>query len=712
MAKVMILSTLFFTTVDCQLADNWMKHQHFSCVQNTKAENVHDSIQRQYLCISSAFWTCISDVNVYAPSSVVSLDYFCGFIDGRNAIRQHTTWDIHMKPNIHIHFLTFSLFNNYWYCDDEYLRVYSNNETSTFCGIRLPWVYDASDTTVKLILVSPRFGTENYQLELQYYGAYAPNCQHFVVFTQAPFMLNTYFPHTEANAFESFHFVSKVRLDVLHIAAMNVCSKDQMVCYDGPGIKSPIVHFTYSNQSDWQCISSTFQMMCKFSRAEKACVKVPHLQYHAMRAKDYHAKYRTYRGTEIYKVRTHGKKWIRTYQSADILQIIERDSRGTTKYVVSYPTSITMGFCVQGMTNSFPYMLYEGTSCMYGGIYIVRTISSKDNEILSVCTPISHAKQAERVINDARNVSIVLIHYSEYSAQGFIVNIRYARPVHDVPFPQTYTNEESVSMTIRTLTHPNNEIYFRSYLFNLRIIQYININLNNTDTLLYMEFYAIYKTSCINITIFYYPYLSNMSTYNVETIKWDKGFNRKELIRSLFINMSSCNLLVVPTWGIWIIQSKEDSNNPYMVNKTFYYLLHTDGLRKSYFYNGRSNKKFPIWYMVHIVRNKDVSPYAIWRVWIKTYEKLSHVLLEIPTDNYKSSSVYEWNKRNNADNVYLTIDKAVNILATFEYATPSYIKYHLFSVWLVRHFMPDDKISKYVAEQTSQHSHFTFHNQR
>ena len=32
-------------------------------------------------------------------------------------------------------------------------------------------------------------------------------------------------------------------------------------------------------------------------------------------------------------------------------------------------------------------MLYEGYSCMYGGLYIVKTLSSYESEVLSHCTP-------------------------------------------------------------------------------------------------------------------------------------------------------------------------------------------------------------------------------------------------------------------------------------------------------------------------------------
>ena len=269
--------------MNCQLAHILLHYHHFQCSQNTR--NYRESIRHQYLCTSPLIRTCISDDNVYSHNSIIFLDNFCGFIDGQNALQPHTIWNIHLKPNINIHFLKFVLLDNYWYCDYEYLMVYSNNKTSTFCGNRFPWVYDAYDTKVKIILMTQRTGTEHYQLEFLYYGEYVPNYQHFILFTPSSPILKTHYPNTEQNAFESFHFISRSRFDIMELEAMNTCSKGQVVCHDGPGFKSPLLQFTY-NQSVWKCLSSTFQMMCKFSRVDDVCTNGPRLYYRAICASD------------------------------------------------------------------------------------------------------------------------------------------------------------------------------------------------------------------------------------------------------------------------------------------------------------------------------------------------------------------------------------------------------------------------------------------
>ena len=243
------------------------------------ARSYHEAVQHQYSCVSSLTWKCVRDVNVYTPGSVLSLDSFCGFIKGQNAKQSQTTWNIHVRPNIHVHFLKFSLFNNYWHCDFEYLKVTTTNKSSTFCGNRLPWIYDASDVSVNIKLSTDRFGSMHYYVELQYHGAYVQNYQDFVIFMEPYFTLKTHLPDITQNKFESFHFIASSRLDVQNVLAANTCSNKQLICYDGPGIKSPTLQFI-CNPFHCEYRSSTFQMYCKFSVSYIGCLNVPQFFYY------------------------------------------------------------------------------------------------------------------------------------------------------------------------------------------------------------------------------------------------------------------------------------------------------------------------------------------------------------------------------------------------------------------------------------------------
>ena len=393
----LIVFLWFLTTVNCQLAHIWLNYNLFQCLQN--ARNYHESVHNQYLCTSSFIETCIADVNEYSHSSVIVPEYFCGFIDGRNALQRHTIWNIHLKPNINIHFLKFVLFDHYWYCDLEYLRVSSNNKSSTFCGNHLPWVHDATATSVNIILMThaQRAGTKNYQLKLLYYAAYVLNYKHFVMFIQPS---STNHPVinirlNDNNAVESFHLISSNRLEIVELESMNTCSKDQFVCYDGPWFKSPVLQFTY-NQSVWKCLSSTFQMMCKFSRVDDVCTNSIRLYYHAIRG-SFKEKLQKFDNCSPFP-----------------LEINESKSKGTTKYIYSYSSFVK--HCMIRfikMDISFPYMLSEGNSCMYGGLYIVQ----RGSEILSLCTSSLNVNRRIVVRND---LLVIIIHYSEYSTERIL----------------------------------------------------------------------------------------------------------------------------------------------------------------------------------------------------------------------------------------------------------------------------------------------------
>ena len=134
-------------------------------------------------------------------------------------------------------------------------------------------------------------------------------------------------------------------------------------------------HITSQHGSAW---SSTFQMMCKFSRVDDVCTNGPRLYYRAIRARDRQVKNLSIiRGCFLLR---------------DQLRIYEAHSKGTTKYIYYFPDTTSSPGCFMDIRTihfSFPYMLSEGNSCMYGGLYIVQSNSSKDSEVLSFCTSLN-----------------------------------------------------------------------------------------------------------------------------------------------------------------------------------------------------------------------------------------------------------------------------------------------------------------------------------
>ena len=234
-------------------------------------------------------------------------------------------------------------------------------------------------------------------------------------------------------------------------------------------------------------------------------------------------------------------------------------SKGTTKYIYYSPDTFSLRRCVLRIYKiniSFPYMLSEGNSCMYGGLYIVRSKSSEDSEILSLCNSIDVRGRARNgelnyiIISDLKNVSVVIILYSEYSTESVEFIARYRPEDQRVDFDQKY-KEEILSITVpKVKEHVYGDI--DSYQLKLRKIQYINIS---CDSL--VESYVYYDHPCMNVTIFYLPHASNIRgrQYDQETIYlsgYRSSFYKIDHIQSIFINLCDCKLVVVPVWSIHI----------------------------------------------------------------------------------------------------------------------------------------------------------------
>ena len=120
----------------------------------------------------------------------------------------------------------------------------------------------------------------------------------------------------------------------------------------------------------------------------------------------------------------------------------------------------------------------------------------------------------------------------------------------------------------------------------------------------------------------------------------------------------------------------------------------------------------PLRAVFHMQKPEDVPAYAIWRVFteLNISNSTSLVSIEVLTDNHHSSSVYEWNQFRSPDGVYITIDKTVNII--IEAVSLSHLFAVSIEIWFIRHFLHDDKISKYITGQAPQQNHFSFHNHR
>ena len=554
---LLILVSFCVTTLNCHLAFTWLNQQQCQCAQNIR--NYREAIQHQYMCIFSRTWTCVMNVNARYYSSIY-LDHFCGFISLTYIKQSEITWSIYVVPNIHINFLNFSLFELSSRCDFEYLRAVTTSKNNTFCGSRLPWVYDASDSLVKLIFFTERLGLHQYQLQFQYYGAHVSNNQHFVLFRKLARISGMHVPNIKQNEFETFHFISGHRLDIVILVAMNVCSTQQVVCYDGPGTKSPGIH---CNQITYQ--SSTFQMVCKFSRPNPGCLKAPRLIFQGMQQTN-----RDFRRMEV-------------FNSNGLMQM-DRTANGTSKYIYinnispCYPnvdeTNVVLD--IKKVDISFPYMLYERQSCMYGGVYITDTLSSSDlygDEVLSLCNPTTKFE-----INIPNwEFSILIIQYEHYSGE----KINFEAYLNVECRSKLVLRQKSMGVKGQTMNTnvtsamflKHSRVFVESYLLDLIKIQYAFIVLDVKHLAVHKVTFSAHlpsnSESCVYCKLFFAKQSSNFEARQYDTETFNQNFKRTERIEFVLINMSACDIFTFPVWSLEIWEQQpsilfED------YNKTFF----------------------------------------------------------------------------------------------------------------------------------------------
>ena len=260
-------------------------------------------------------------------------------------------------------------------------------------------------------------------------------------------------------------------------------------------------------------------------------------------------------------------------------------------------------------------------------------------------------------------------------------------------------------------------LYLQSLLLKLRKVQHIYINIQHNDVTK-ITFKTERSGDCIYCTVIYAPHLNNVWGRQYDTEVSNKAFQRRDLIQSIYINMSICSAFIFPIWSLSIKRDYGFANHRY--NFTHYLFLSHSLLQK--YHKFLEGYAFPIWYLVYVI---NPNPNVIWRVWIDTCHTVSHVSIEVPTDAYLSSSVYKWNLCNNIDNVYMTIDKTANILFMLDDVITNVIISDVFSddiitnvtcdvfnIWFLPHFIYDEGIGNDTVLETLEHSYFILYNLR
>ena len=357
-------------------------------------------------------------------------------------------------------------------------------------------------------------------------------------------------------------------------------------------------------------------------------------------------------------------------------------------------------------------MLYDGHSCMYGGIYILKNshvtdeFSSNVSEALSLRAPSNSINNEEIVLGT--HFAIIIIHYKEYSMSTitFKAIIEQLLPPA-LPVNLSATDNKSINVTILDfISSKEYKLYLHSIIPDLRNLQFIFIIFQREQNIkTNLTFNPGNNNLCIYWTVFYPLHMSNIRGVDYEVEVLNGAFTRYSIIYLISINTSSCSPFIIPVWSLLITFYPVDESQLKGINTISNELL--SDLVWWKMYELQVHYTAPFWYMIHLIKPADIPPYAIWRVWMDVCHAVSLVALEVPTDIHLSTSVYKWNHYNTTYNVYITFDVVINILFTVDNIISREICQFLFVTWFRRCFVYDDRSIQYVAGRTPEQNFFT-----
>ena len=163
--------------------------------------------------------------------------------------------------------------------------------------------------------------------------------------------------------------------------------------------------------------------------------------------------------------------------------------------------------------------------------------------------------------------------------------------------------------------------------------------------------------------------------------------------------MSACSFVRDPVWDAFInfkLEVAVETHGDIHIHKS---ILSSSSLHLKY---SISMSAFRL--MFHMHKPDNVPVYAIWRVWI--YNRVNDIglraFIEVLLDH--SSSWYTWDNPFGGSDLYMTFNKAVNILLESN-------SVGIHGIVFTRD-VHDGRITKYITGKTLQQFNFSFHNQR
>ena len=175
-----------------------------------------------------------------------------------------------------------------------------------------------------------------------------------------------------------------------------------------------------------------------------------------------------------------------------------------------------------------------------------------------------------------------------------------------------------------------NEMFFlESNRLNFRKMKYLNIDLPREYAAINIRFNTD-TGDCVYCTVSYAPRFSNIKGRQFDVEVLNEPFERRDLIKFVFINISSCNIYSIPTWSV-VIYSKQRERG--YTNRLFpginFHFLAQFVFERRHYLSSHIDIMPPSWCMVHMIRPVEIALHTIWRIWIHTCYAVSQVSLEV-----------------------------------------------------------------------------------
>ena len=397
---LLICATFYLKLIKTKSLDEapakWIIKQNYKCLQSPTSSLQHytslqQALQHHYPCLLVATLQCVSDLIDYHQSTI-RLHYFCGLLDSVNINYVFTalvnnmqvnyvvhTWIITSDLYIRIRFIEFTGQHEGWMCTGERLTVLSRGVADEFCGTRFPWVYDIWSSKANITLFTQHLKLQSGYFKLQYHGSVPMNIGvNAVLKSISP---TGHFSDIRHDA-ESHHFIAESMLHTIEVQVINICKTVSMVCYDGPGTRSPVLHHNHTSLQ-----STTYQMICVV-----------------------HNHYSNCAATLTYT--TGGQAKVRSLSQNPIEISLRRSAQQyhfySKKVIVLHQFSCT-GF--------IPYMLIEDQACIFGGVYLYD--AAADAKLWSYCN--QYILKDKTLHLSSKNAALIVILYPGYVTEDFAI---------------------------------------------------------------------------------------------------------------------------------------------------------------------------------------------------------------------------------------------------------------------------------------------------